>query len=93
MLHSCSISVCFLQGLHLIHTNARGDRAVQSLPTSNTVISTGMTVPIFSCVAALYSLQNCMIFTPCQQCKSVNCMLRQCEHSTHVTCKQSQISK
>ena len=33
--------------------------------TSKTVISTGMTVPALSCVAALYSLQKPMMLTPC----------------------------
>lgn len=33
--------------------------------TSKTVISTGMTVPTLSCVAALYSLQKAMMLTPC----------------------------
>lgn len=35
--------------------------------TSNTVISTGITVPTLSCVAALYSLQKAMMLTPCKQ--------------------------
>lgn len=34
------------------------------LHTSYTVISTGMMVPALSCVAALYSLQNCIMLTP-----------------------------
>mmetsp|Transcript_48081 Transcript_48081/g.111378 ORF Transcript_48081/g.111378 Transcript_48081/m.111378 type:complete len:280 (+) Transcript_48081:182-1021(+) len=34
------------------------------LRSSNTVISTGMTVPALSLVRALYSLQNIMMFTP-----------------------------
>ena len=33
--------------------------------TSKQVISTGMTVPTLSCVAALYSLQNCIMLRPC----------------------------
>ena len=33
--------------------------------TSKQVISTGMTVPTLSWVAALYSLQNAMMFSPC----------------------------
>ena len=33
--------------------------------TSNTVISTGMMVPVLSCVRALYSLQKAMMLTPC----------------------------
>ena len=32
--------------------------------SSNTEISTGMTVPALSCVRALYSLQNIMMLTP-----------------------------
>lgn len=47
-----------------------GDHAVMSISqttlqrASYTVISTGMMVPALSCVAALYSLQNCIMLTP-----------------------------
>lgn len=40
-------------------------RTKVKLLSSYTVISTGMMVPILSCVAALYSLQKAIMFTPC----------------------------
>lgn len=51
------------------HVQASLTAPTQMLPahlrSSYTVISTGMIIPALSCVAALYSLQNCMMLTPC----------------------------
>ena len=43
----------------------RGDGWPAGARTSKTVISTGMIMPAWSWVLALYSLQNIMMFTPC----------------------------
>ena len=48
-----------------LHTHVVGT-ALNWNCTSKTVISTGMICPILSCVCALYSLQNCMMLTPCR---------------------------